>query len=307
MKHVLSAKGKDNMKKALETLPSTLHEAYDDIMRRIGEQETGSAETAKQTLTWVYYARRPLKMDQLREALAVEIGDRDRKENGNSGTAVIDCCLSFVTYEKSTGIVRFLHPSVPRWLGNHNEKLLSEGSLAMTCLSYLNFDVFEEPCTNFTSIEKRVQQYRFSLYAAAYWATHARNDGTQTVAIKDAILKTFRTAGKRNSMHQLSTIISERSLSFQFQSYFHWSLERTFGKSLFHILVDKRSTSVCMSLLSDLLSNTKNMCIPFSSELIEKTTNLGRGSDYQFQGQRRPNCVASGCNIRGAGVCQMVA
>ena len=55
-------------------------------------------------------------MDELREALAFEIGDRDRKENGNSATAIIDCCLSFVTYEKSTGIVRFLYPSVPRWL-----------------------------------------------------------------------------------------------------------------------------------------------------------------------------------------------
>jgi ankyrin repeat protein len=264
---VLSAKGKDNMRKVLETLQPTLHETYDNIMRRIEKQAGGTAETAKKTLTWVYHARRPLEMDELREALAFEIGDRDRKENGNSATAIIDCCLSFVTYEKSTGIVRFLHPSVPRWLKSQNEKLLPEWSLAMTCLNYLNFDVFEEPCPDLESLKNRAQQYMFGRYAAAYWAIHAGNDGTQTVAVKDAILKTFRSAGKRDSMEQLNMIFVSLRL-FRLR-------KKTFGKSLFHVLVDRRSTPVCKSLLSDLLSNTNDMCIPFPSELIERLQTLG--------------------------------
>jgi len=194
---VLLAKGKDNMRNALGGMPSVPDEAYDEIITRIEQQESGSAETARQTLTWLYYARRPLEMDELREALAVKIGDRHHKENSNSAAAIIDCCLGLVTYEKSTGIIRFIHPSVRRWLDKRRGKLLTERKLAMTCLTYLNLEVFEEPCHNDASMRKHSDicktcltysglprlEHSFASYASLFWMVHSRNvsDGIEDV------------------------------------------------------------------------------------------------------------------------------
>ena len=65
------------MKKALERMPTTIDDAFGNILERIGSsQGRDSARTALRTLTWVYYARRPLQMKELSEALVVPRGWR---------------------------------------------------------------------------------------------------------------------------------------------------------------------------------------------------------------------------------------
>jgi len=134
------------MKKALERMPTTIDDAFRKILERIEtSQDPDSATTAIRTLTWVYYARRPLQMKELREALVVEDGDHDQREDAISADSIIDCCLSFITHDHN-GEVRFIHPSVQRWLDEEPQhgKLLPEIYLANTCLTYLNFDAFDK-------------------------------------------------------------------------------------------------------------------------------------------------------------------
>src|SRR5271154_2675559 len=147
LQHVLRAKGDDSMRKALNERPSTPDKAFENILRRIEEQERHSATTAIRTLTWCYYSRRPLKMDELCQALVVEDGHPSLESNGKSATSVVDSCLSFVTHDRSTEEVRFIHPSVQRWFNREpqNQKLLACDYLAKTCLTYLNFNVFDVP------------------------------------------------------------------------------------------------------------------------------------------------------------------
>jgi hypothetical protein len=135
------------MKKALERMPTTIDDAFGNILERIGSsQGPDSARTALRTLTWVYRARRPLRMEELSEALVVEDGDHDPREDAINAVGIIDCCLSFITHDHTTGQVRFIHPSVERWFAKEPQhgKLYSECYLAKTCLTYLNFDAFNK-------------------------------------------------------------------------------------------------------------------------------------------------------------------
>ena len=134
------------MERSFETMPQTIDDAFDKMLKRIEEQGPGSAAMGRRTLRWVYYARRPLRMEELRQALVVEEDDSSPKKNALDATSIIDCCMSFITCD-ITGEVRFIHSSVRMWL-DHNKhqhgKLLTECDLARTCLTYLSFDVFDE-------------------------------------------------------------------------------------------------------------------------------------------------------------------
>src|SRR5271154_5332688 len=147
LQHVLRAKGKRNMKAALGTIPSTTDAAFENILERIEQQELGSKVTALRALTWCYYARRPLRVAQICDALSVEDGDNAQRDNEISVGNIVDCCLSFTTHDLNTGEVRLIHPSVQRWFDHQpqHQKLFPQSYLAKTCLTYLNFDVFDGP------------------------------------------------------------------------------------------------------------------------------------------------------------------
>ena len=52
-----------------------LGNAYGATLERIKTQEGEKAELAMTTLMWICYSERPLRVDELCHALAVEIGD----------------------------------------------------------------------------------------------------------------------------------------------------------------------------------------------------------------------------------------
>jgi len=170
------------MKEALETMPETTDDAFDKIIKRI-EAHSGSSskKTAIRTLTWCYYAQRPLKMEELREALVIEAGDHELRRNENSSASIVECCLSFVAFDPSTGEVRFVHPSVQRWFKEEpqHQKLLPPDYLANTCVTYLKFDVFDVPIDASMRLERydlvdQSTSYRFYQYAARFWSEHTK-------------------------------------------------------------------------------------------------------------------------------------
>ena len=63
-------------KKALESIKdgARLADAYGTTLERIHAQDEEKAKLAMATLTWVCHSERPLQVDELCHALAVEIG-----------------------------------------------------------------------------------------------------------------------------------------------------------------------------------------------------------------------------------------
>src|SRR5277367_562253 len=77
IEYVLNKKEARAMEKALDSLPTTLDKAYEDIMNRMERKNT--KEFALRVFTCVLNAERTLHIDALRELLVVEVGDKELK------------------------------------------------------------------------------------------------------------------------------------------------------------------------------------------------------------------------------------
>ena len=70
---VLEMTTKSKRWKALEALPTNLYGTFRGIITRIWERpNTCQAELGMQVLMWLHFAYRPLKLEELHHALAVE-------------------------------------------------------------------------------------------------------------------------------------------------------------------------------------------------------------------------------------------
>jgi ankyrin repeat protein len=102
-----------DIRKALANLPRDLSETYDRCLTRISRQHS---RFAQKILRWLCGAIRPLKIDQLREALAIDAdtGCLDR-ENMPSAQELLKCCSNLITRDHS-GQVLLIHHSVRQFL-----------------------------------------------------------------------------------------------------------------------------------------------------------------------------------------------
>lgn len=104
-------------------------------------------------------------------------------------------------HEKSTRYVRFAHYTVEEFLQTR-EGILVRAKVAQTCLSYLAFDVFEEPCASPEDLWDRGNNFNFGHYAAENWANHVRGELESVPQIQRNIFHTFATQGRRDAVLQ---------------------------------------------------------------------------------------------------------
>jgi hypothetical protein len=95
--------------KALETVPRTMPAAYEDVLKRIEQSGSDDMNLAIKILSWLFYTKKPLSMDALRQALVVNENDELRRDYMLDPEDIIDCCKSLVVHETSSGFVRFTH------------------------------------------------------------------------------------------------------------------------------------------------------------------------------------------------------
>src|SRR5271156_6623539 len=168
----------ENIGWALKSLPITVTGAYGQIMDRI--EKSQKKQIALKILSWVLLSGRVLKMRELLEALSVKDGEKQLSTDFLVPDKVVEYCESLVTYDKKTQIVRLTHYTLDDFLRKERSSvLLSSVDLAKTCLTYLGFDEFENPCLNEPLLEKRLENHNFSVYAVDFWGLHARGPGEE--------------------------------------------------------------------------------------------------------------------------------
>ena len=159
---------------------------YDSIMLRIGRQPKSESKLAMNTLNWVLFAARPLTVDELREAVSIELVDWTNKSPRDLNPLDLPdeglltaLCGGLVTVDPNTRLVRLVHKTLQEYLLRKSyHYLLGQADLADICLSYVMFDVFAEgACENKTSFQARHQKYKLYAYAAEYWGR--RPQGTR--------------------------------------------------------------------------------------------------------------------------------
>ena len=231
------------MREALKELPSTLDDAYKNMLLRIEQQDRRSETTAIRTLTWCYYSRRPLRIDELRQALVVEDDHKSLKSKGKSATSIIDSCLSFVAHDQSTGEVGFIHPSVQRWFKcePQNQKLLARDYLAKTCLTYLKFDVFDVPIYVSQGLEREIlmaqyiDPHPFYGYAAQFWGNHTR-ETEQEPEVQRSSFAFLEAENHRTLMLRIDALIE--------------NLDYTSGRTALHVAASHGLAAICLELLT---------------------------------------------------------
>ena len=146
--------------------------AYGATLERIKAQGGEKTKLAIAVLTWICHAERPLRVEELLHALAVEIGSAYfDSENAPSVGALLGCCQGLITVDKEASTVRLIHFTVQEYLCTQPDLFSQPHSvIAETCLTYLN----SQQVKNLPSYPHPDHQIvPFLRYSSRYWGTHA--------------------------------------------------------------------------------------------------------------------------------------
>jgi hypothetical protein len=202
-------------------------------------ERNNETDFALKILSWIFHAQRTLKMQELLTALAVQDHDSQfYREYCADPHDVIDCCQSLVTHDERTDSVQFAHFTVQQFLASEvAPPVLTHVALAKTCLTYLNFEVFESgPCATREALDKRIVGHRLGEYASKYWSFHTQRSDDASVVT--AVWKLLDSESKKDAMLQLRTSQeSNRSVAYPK------------ARTPLHILAEAGLEEICKSRL----------------------------------------------------------
>ncbi|EPE25142.1 Ankyrin repeat-containing protein [Glarea lozoyensis ATCC 20868] len=160
-------------KAQLKTLPNKINDLYEASFQRVkSEQPAGWATVGLRILSWVLHAVRPLQVDELRHALAIEDGDEWFSEEGMfDGSLVLGTTKGLITIQMDE--IHFVHHTTKEYFSSIDIDAFpgAEKDMAQTCIIYLKLRDFEVACEQDELVE-RYQDYPFLRYACLHWGHH---------------------------------------------------------------------------------------------------------------------------------------
>ena len=147
-----------------------LEGAYGATLSRIKGQEKEESRLGVAALMWISNSGRPLKVDELCHALAVEIGSADlHDDNVPSLSTLLAYCKGLVAVDKEASTVRLIHFTLQEYLQAHAEHFdRPQAAMAETCLSYLNSHQVKALSSNSSPLDPYLQHAPFLEYSSLY-------------------------------------------------------------------------------------------------------------------------------------------
>ena len=164
-----------------------LKDFYGATIERIKKQGGEKTRLGMAALMWVCHSERLLQLNELLDALAVEIGSADLNgENIPSVETLLSCCLGLLVVDGGASAVRLVHFSLQEYLNTLPDIFGPTHSImAETCLTYLNFrtikDILSIPKVAAWERFFRFQSTPFLEYSSLYWGVHARRETSKGV------------------------------------------------------------------------------------------------------------------------------
>lgn len=153
-----------DIKQALQNLAKGiegLDNIYEQGMKRIEDQGSGSRELARQILTWIIRAKRPLSAKELQYALAVKPYTVKLDKDYLPGIHILQSvCAGLVIVDKESHIIRLVHHTTQEYFERTQNSWFpdAQSDIAMTCVTYLSFDTFGSGfCQTDHDFEKQLQ------------------------------------------------------------------------------------------------------------------------------------------------------
>ena len=162
-----------------------LENVYNQTLQRIREQRGDRSRLGMEVLMWVSHSKRPLRIDELRHALAADIESTDLDhENLPPQDTVLGSCLGLVVVDEETSTVRLIHYTLHKYLSQPGILPNAHKTLAQSCLTYLNFERVKGLPANQISV---VRDMPFLEYSSLYWGSHAKiglSDHAKSLALE---------------------------------------------------------------------------------------------------------------------------
>jgi ankyrin repeat protein len=208
--HLNSLIGKKSpkaLRAALEKLPSgseAYDRAYKRAMKRIEGQVADQKELAKQVLSWITCATRPLTTLELQHALGVEVGElKLDEENFSQVEDMVSSCAGLVTVDEESDIIRLVHYTAQEYFRRTQEYWFpgAETEITKACVTYLSFSEFQKgPCSTDKDFEDRLQRSALYDYAAHNWGHHARVASSMCIEVIDFLGEEEKVAASSQAM-----------------------------------------------------------------------------------------------------------
>jgi len=152
-----------------------LGDVYGATIERIKAQDGDRSRLGMAALMWISHAERPLRADELCNALAVQLGSTVfDATNIPSMSTLVSCCQGLITVDKEASIVRLIHFTLQEYLSTHRDIFSGPRSaMAEICLTYLNSKLVQ---ALWTTPSPDIQNAPFLEYCSVYWGVHAKGD-----------------------------------------------------------------------------------------------------------------------------------
>ena len=232
------------MEEALEKMPDGLSDAFGQTLSRLNRQSDGRKRLGINTLMWIFFARRPLLVTELSEALAIR--PRDSSLNAKyrpSQKLMVDCCQGLVVVDEGSSVFRLVHYSVQEYLHEHQDQIFPTGdqTIAEMLTTYLLFETFALGCREDESeILRLISDNILVKYAVRHWGDHVRDahDGSA-----DEIAYRFLEAGpQRSCACQVSQYIQGRREEY-------WEVDEAESRNGLHVAATFGLESLAKRLL----------------------------------------------------------
>jgi len=181
---------------ALNALPKGLDDTYEEILQRIESQDDDDVMLARQLLSWISFAKRPLKLSVVQDAIAAmslepEEGYFDL-ESLPEEDILLAVCAGIVTFEKESTNIRLVHYTTQEFFERRRDTVFPDGQIgiARACIRYMTLKDFldltpeEFPSTTIKDLpdtiykdkqlSRRLSDYPLLRYAGQHWGDHAR-------------------------------------------------------------------------------------------------------------------------------------
>jgi hypothetical protein len=186
MDSLMSKPTPGDIKVALKNLPKGekgLDTTYEQAMERIEGQEAGFRELARQVLSWVVHAKRPLSRLEIQHALSVKAGMLELDEDFlPESEDLVSVCAGLVTIDEKSDIIRLVHFTTQEYF---ERTLISwfpdaQRDIVTTCITYLSFNAFKTSfCPTDEEFEARLSLNPFYDYASRNWGYHVCAPSTE--------------------------------------------------------------------------------------------------------------------------------
>jgi len=152
-----------------------LGDVYNATIERIKAQEGDKSGLGMGALMWICHAERPLNVDELCHALAVEPGSTDfNPHNVPTISTLVSCCQGLITVDKEASTVRLIHFTLKEYLSARPDIFGSHHStMAETCLTYLTSEKVKAISHDPSPLNLETP---FLKYSSRYCGVHAKRD-----------------------------------------------------------------------------------------------------------------------------------